>query len=102
MSRLWDTPEFWVRTETDELLREYPGSDARSLATSFAETSASYDGDPAFARDIVAELHKRADAGVRLWPEPIGLASLEHEVRDLMTAEGGETEDGPPLWWQRI
>lgn len=102
MSRLWDTPEFWVRTETDELLREHAGSDARALATSFAKNTASYDRDPAFARDIIAELHRRADAGVRFWPEPSGLASLEDEVRRLMSTGSEEPGGEPQFWWQRL
>lgn len=103
MSRLWDTPEFWTRSEADEMLRDYPNTDVRALADSFARTSSSYDGDPDFAREIVAELRKRADAGVRFWPQPADLASIENEVRGALVPELAGHEDEPPSqWWQRM
>lgn len=105
MSRLWDTPEFWARSEADELLRDYPNSDARALAMSFERSSGNYDGDPAFARDIIAELRKRADAGVRFWPAP-ALGSLENEVRDALAAAGvspsARNDEREAFWWQRM
>lgn len=105
MSRLWDTPEFWARSEADELLRDYLNSDPRALAKSFERTGGSYDGDPEFARDIIAELHKRADAGIRFWPEP-ELASLENDVRCALAIAGGRLsepdDERQAFWWQRM
>lgn len=102
MSRLWDTPEFWARSEADELLRDYPNTDVRTLADSLARTSRNYDGDPDFAREIIAELRERAAAGVRFWPQPCGLASLENEVRGALVAEIPGEGDQPSQWWQRM
>lgn len=103
MSRLWDTPEFWARSEADEMLRDYPNTDVRALADSFARTSSSYDGDPEFAREIVVELRKRAHAGVRFWPQPANLASIEDEVRSVLVPElAGQDGEAPSQWWQRM
>ena len=103
MSRLWDTPEFWARSEADEMLRDYPNTAVRALADSFSRTSDNYDGDPGFAREITAELYKRAEAGVRFWPEPVGLASLDDEVRDVLVPELAGREGEPrSQWWQRM
>ncbi|WP_066697932.1 hypothetical protein [Sphingobium amiense] len=75
MSRLWDTPEYWVRSEADEMLREMEDMEPGAVADSFERTSANYDGDPEFALAVVADLRRRADAGVRFWPGPLGLAA---------------------------
>jgi hypothetical protein len=77
MSRLWDRPEFWVRTETDELLREMWDTDLLSLASSFERSAASYDGGPEMAAAIVSELRRRAAAGVRFWPGPRAVDGME-------------------------
>jgi hypothetical protein len=103
MSRLWDTPEFWVRAETDELLRDFPNTDVRALAVSSERNNENFDGDPAFAREITAELYKRAEAGIRFWPQPLELASLEDEVRVLLVPEfAGIEGERPEQWWQRM
>ncbi len=103
MSRLWDTPEFWVRTETDELLRDYPATDVSALADSLARTSANFDGDPEFAGAIVTELRKRAAAGVRFWPNPTDLPSLQAELSQLVTDAGHiEWQEPQKAWWQRM
>ena len=34
MSRLWDTPEFWARSEADEALREMPDMELGAMADS--------------------------------------------------------------------
>lgn len=102
MSRLWDTPEFWARSEADELLRDYPNTEVGVLAASLGRMRGDVEGDPEFARDIVAELTKRAAAGVRFWPEPAGLAALEREVRAML---GSPVDDDVPheaYWWQRM
>lgn len=70
MSRLWDTPEFWARSETDEMLREMSDADPDALADSFECNLGSYDDDPELAVAIVGELRRRAAAGIRFWPEP--------------------------------
>jgi hypothetical protein len=103
MSRLWDTPDFWARSEAGELLRDYPDTDVRALARSLERSRSSYDGDPGFARDVVTELHERANAGIRFWPEPADLAALEEEVRALLVTIEAEAEDtAPAYWWQRM
>jgi hypothetical protein len=102
MSRLWDTPEFWVRSEADELLRDFPNTDVRALAKSSEQNHASYDGDPAFASEITAELYKRADAGVRFWEQPLEMASLEEEVRELLVSTTAELTKETMFWWQRM
>ncbi len=103
MSRLWDTPEFWARTEADELLREHPHSEVRALADSLSVARGGDADDPDFMRDVVAELYKRADAGIRFWAEHIDLAAIEEEVRAMLLADEGE--DGAKastFWWQRM
>lgn len=75
MSRLWDTPEYWVRYEADEALLDMPDADPAALAESLERSAANYD-DAAMAVQIVAELRRRAAAGIRFWPgpQPIGAA----------------------------
>lgn len=58
----------WLTQEADEILLEYPRTSPADLAASFERTIASYDGDRDMAVAIIAELRRRADAGVRLWP----------------------------------
>lgn len=70
MSRMWDTPEYWARVEADEMLREMADCDPAALANSFERSAASYDGDPETAAAIIAELRRRAVAGVRFWTGP--------------------------------
>lgn len=73
MSRSWDTPAYWARSEADEMLREMADIDPGAVADSFERSAANYDGDPEMATAIIAELRRRADAGVRFWsgPQPI-------------------------------
>lgn len=70
MSRLWDTPAYWARSEADEMLREMADMGPGAVANSFERSAANYDGDPEMATAIIAELRRRADAGVRFWPGP--------------------------------
>jgi hypothetical protein len=113
MSRLWDTPEFWARSEADEMLRDYPATDVVTLADSMEKLPASYDGDPQFTLNLVTELRQRAVAGVRFWPEHDGLARIEQEARaavagGAITMFRAEADDRDPeeaevatQWWQR-
>lgn len=73
MSGTWDTPEFRARAEADELLREMPELEPGALADSFERSAANYDGTPEMAAAIIAELRRRAAAGVRFWsgPQPV-------------------------------
>lgn len=75
MSRLWDTPEFWARSEADEALREMPDIAPGALADSFERTAANYDGEPEMAAMIITELRRRAAAGIRFWPGPQSLGT---------------------------
>lgn len=75
MSRIWDTPEFWARSEADEALRDMPDIDPAALALSFERSAASYDGEPEMVRLIAADLRRRATAGIRFWPGPQSLAN---------------------------
>lgn len=81
MSRLWDTPEFWARSEADEMLREIPDLHPAAVADPFERSSANYDGGPELAAMIVADLRRRAAAGMRFWTGPRSTA-----------AEAGESE----------
>lgn len=113
MSRLWDTSQIYVRAEVDELLQDYPNRDVGALAETFEHSHPTYEGDPDFAREIVIELRKRADADVRFWPTPPDLAEIEREVRAIITATASslsvgeprvelEVADAPGYWWQRM
>ena len=70
MSRFVDTPDYWVRQEVDDILLDMEASEAATLADEFERTRANYDGDQDMATAIVAELRRRADAGIRFWPGP--------------------------------
>lgn len=83
MSRLWDTPEYWVHSEADEMLREMNDVEPGALADSL-EQNATYDGDPELAAAIVDELRRRAVAGVRFWS---GSRTLAHEPLSALAAE---------------
>jgi hypothetical protein len=107
MSRLWDTPEYWARTEADELLHDFPSTATVALARSLEQDPGRYEGDPDFTRDIVAELKKRAVAGVRFWPEIAELASIEHEVQSALMAlplsdDHDDRDERSVFWWKNI
>ncbi len=91
MSRLWDTPEFWARSEADEALREMPDVAPGALADSFERTAANYDGAPEMAAMIIAELRRRAAAGIRFWPGP-QLLSNELSSAAAANSNGAQTE----------
>lgn len=65
MSRLWDTPEYWARSEADEVLREMSNVEPGALADSFESSASNYDGEPEMAAAIITELRRRAAAGIR-------------------------------------
>lgn len=107
MSRLWDTPDFWARTEADEMLRDYPMTDVAVLADSIERSPHIRDGDVNFMREVVAELRLRAAADVRFWPEHIGLGEIMREAQAVMAGmtesawDAEEIEEPPVQWWQR-
>lgn len=70
MSRPWDTPEFWARSEADEMLRDMPDAEPGALADSFERSSANYDGGPEMAALIITDLRRRAAVGARFWTGP--------------------------------
>ncbi len=82
MSRLWDTPEFWARSEADEMLREMADADPAALADSFERNPGSYDDDPDLAAAIIAELRRRSAAGVRFWSGPRAVDAAVHGERE--------------------
>jgi hypothetical protein len=77
MSRLWDTPDYWARSEADEMLREMADMEPGAVADAFERSSANYDGDREMATAIIAELRRRADAGIRFWTAPQPVARVE-------------------------
>ena len=83
MSRLWDTPEFWARSEADEMLREMPDAEPAALADSVERSAASYDGNREFAALVSADLRRRVDAGTRFWTGP--LPSVAEEPSSALT-----------------
>lgn len=85
MSRLWDTPAYWARSEADEMLREMADMDPGAVADSFERSAANYDGDPEMATAIIAELRRRAVAGVRFWSGPQPLT----DPRSVTSEEAG-------------
>lgn len=70
MNPRWDTPDFWTRNEVDQVLREMEDDEPANVADTLERNRASYDGDPAIVDRMVAELRRRAAAGVRFWPGP--------------------------------
>lgn len=111
MSRLWDTSEFYARSEADELLRDFPNTSVAELADSFVQSRPVYEQDPQFSREIGVELLKRVAAGVRFWPEHLGLPLIEDEVRAIIgraasalcvAAPAQEEANVPDYWWQRM
>ena len=66
----------WVRTEADQLLADMPETPLLALAAELEAKAAVFDGGPQMARDVAAELRRRAAAGVRFWSPPT-LAGLE-------------------------
>lgn len=73
MSRLWDTPDYWPRYEADEMLRELPDTEPTALADELERGAANFDDGAQMAALIVAELRRRAVAGICFWsgPQPI-------------------------------
>jgi hypothetical protein len=74
----WDTPDFWVRSETDEILREFDGIDICQVLESFERNTTSYDAGPEMAAMVIDELRHRAAAGLRFWPAADGVALGPH------------------------
>ena len=70
MSRLWDTPEFWARSEADDALHDMPNVAPAALADAFERSAVNYVGDPELVAFIAAELRCRAAAGIRFWADP--------------------------------
>lgn len=113
MSRLWDTPEFWVRSEADEMLRDYPATDVITLADYMEKSPVAGDGDPQYTLNLATELRHRAAAGVRFWPAHDGLSQIEQEVRAAVMGcaipawrtdaddRDSEEDEVPGQWWQR-
>jgi hypothetical protein len=99
MSRLWDTPEFWVRAEADQLLSDYPDTVAAVLARTLRRDLGSYDGDPQVVRGIVGKLHRRAEAGVRVWAGPTGIGGRADRGDDVCAAAGTRRANPVRLAW---
>ena len=74
----WDTPDYWVRSEVDEMLWELEGIDVGQVLDSFQQTCADYDGGPDMAAAVIGELRRRATAGVPCWPALEGVAIGPH------------------------
>jgi hypothetical protein len=115
MSRLWDTPDFWIRTEADEVLRDCPTLTADALAERLERRRSQRYGDPKFVEDIIIELRKRAYARVRFWPKSKSLTCSESEAHAPVDAAREDTRrtsehisrefelaDSSTYWWQRM
>ena len=114
MSRLWDTPEFWVRAEADELLRDNPKLTADGLADRFEQSRRRHYGDPQFVRDLVVELRRRARARVWFWPEGRPVEALREErvewnagdcttrLSELLETNEPSLDAEAGYWWQRM
>lgn len=74
----WDTPDYWVRFEVDEMLREFEGIDVREVLDSFERTCTSYDGGPEMVVAASEELRRRATTGDRYSPGRGGVAIGPH------------------------
>ena len=90
MSRLWDTPEYWACSEADEMLREMANVAPGALADSFERSAAIYDGEPEMAATVVAELRRRAAAGIRFWAGPHLLDPAPPAATSLSEGATGE------------
>ena len=104
MSRLWDTPEFWVRTEVDDMLRDFTALTADTLADRLEHSRVRRYSDPAFVRQIITELRKRAYARVRFWPEPCDRTDAPTDTdRSSDAADDRQlaVTDNEGFWWQR-
>jgi hypothetical protein len=105
MSRLWDTKEFWARSGADGLLGDYPAISPRDLAAQLTY-GAAIDGDRTYTEAVIVELRKRAEAGVRFWPDeaPADVhaelqAAADYDERDENAPLGSPAN---PYWWQRL
>ncbi len=106
MSRLWDTNDYWARAGADQLLARNPAV-APGLLADRLELDAPIDGDLAYTRALIRELHKRVDAGIRFGPDDDTTADLHREL-SLATASDEADADAPlgspanPYWWQKL
>ena len=104
MSRLWDTPEFWVRTEVDDMLRDFKVLTADTLADRLEHSRVRRYSDPDFVRQIIIELRKRAYSRVRFWPEPCDRTDARADAdRSADAADNRQLAvmDDEGFWWQR-
>ena len=59
-----------VISQADDLVDEYPDIDLTILADSLSRDPFAFDDGEIMARAVVAELRRRALAGLRTWPHP--------------------------------
>lgn len=64
----WDIPDFWVRSEADEILREFDDADIEDVLESLQRNIAAYDAEPEVVAMIIDEFRRRIAAGIRIWP----------------------------------
>jgi hypothetical protein len=70
MGLQWEPRDHWIRTEVDAMLQDFGANDVARFADEFERTCTRYDEEPDIAAALVAELRRRAVAGVRYWPGP--------------------------------
>ena len=64
----WDTLEFWVRSEIDEMLRDVADADVIEQRSGFERNRASYYGGHEMAAE--SQTRRRVAVGVHFWPPP--------------------------------
>jgi hypothetical protein len=85
MSRLWEHQEFRPKSCTDQFLEGVDG-DLGGLADSYATSADVPEDGPARRSAIVADLRRRAEQGVRFWPESAsGMQAREPDAGDPIT-----------------
>jgi hypothetical protein len=69
----WEPQDHWIRTEVDAMLQDFGANGVARFADEFERICTCYVGDSDIAAALVAELRRRAAAGVRyrLGPRPI-------------------------------
>lgn len=97
-----DAPGQWARLEVGDMLQDFGAHDVARLPDDFEPTSATHDGGPEMAPDLLAELARRAAAGMLDWPElhPVETPVVwgPHGPLTLSAVESASLEDDGIPW----